>query len=176
MNSYGLALPMGLSNRVSSAANDVVPGELDTGLSAASTSRLDVWLGWLVRPLSIGRGANRGRWVTKYVERLIELERLEEDWDSFGGRPLQRGSVSAMNNVLVQLDEDIRSEPVVTMTPEGGLNCEWSSGEYVLELTSHEDLRVDVYFSEKGNEEYELSIQDAPDLRKWLWQASAPAV
>ena len=69
--------------------------------------------------------------------RLDELSALEEDWDSYGGRPPTARAIGAASRLIVEAtthDGDIPS--AVMPFPNGGLHVIWERGR--------DELQVDV--------------------------------
>jgi hypothetical protein len=163
---------MGWSNQVGIAEQEVIPANIESGLSRASSRSEEVWFAQArVEPIRF-----QGIWTETLWSRLADLSSLSSGWDSYDAPPLNREAVGLMIATLAQLDHNVRSAPKVLPTSQGGLLCMWTSGAYSLQLTSSEDGEINVYFSVDSGEEWEGPIERADDINKWLWQATAPSV
>lgn len=151
---------------------EVVNGDVEPRANQAAVSTHDVWL-------ASGPGGSWGGtrlWFSELRKRLAELSVLPKNWDSYGGEPLQPISVSALVSTLIRFDDTIRSRPRISLSHDGGLVCEWASGEFSVDLISSSDGAVTVYFADEvTGEEWEGPLQEAGNVDKWLWQASGPA-
>lgn len=58
-------------------------------------------------------------------ERFAELRALGENWDSYGGRPLQPGVEERARKILA----DLTADPLICMNPDGGVTLEWNDEE-----------------------------------------------
>lgn len=68
------------------------------------------------------------------TERFAHLRTLPENWDSYGGRPIQAGVEPAMQQILASL----RKTPYISATSNGGIEAMWrdSAGDEVLTITA----------------------------------------
>lgn len=69
--------------------------------------------------------------------RLDELSALEEDWDSYGGRPPTARAIGAASRLIVEATTRTGDVPSAVMPfPNGGLQVIWERGQ--------DELQVDV--------------------------------
>lgn len=71
-------------------------------------------------------------------ERFAELRTLTENWDSYGGRPLQPDIEARARKIL----DDLRGEPLICMHPDGGVDLEWSDEAICIEVRPLDGLGV----------------------------------
>jgi hypothetical protein len=115
-------------------------------------------------------------WFPTAVQRVEDLARRPQGWDSYGALQLQPEVASTLLQILYQLGSCIQSEPAISLTGEGGLVAEWSSSQSDLELTVNSPDDIQVYYSEHiANRDWEMPVSQASTLDKWLWRASATA-
>lgn len=60
--------------------------------------------------------------------RLDSLMGLRQDWDSYGGQPLQLPAADYAERLLVPLLAQRVAPPAIVPTSEGGLSLEWDHG------------------------------------------------
>jgi hypothetical protein len=114
------------------------------------------------------------QWFFSAVQRLEDLARRPQNWDSYGASPLQQEAAQLFLDILQQLSLFIQSEPTISLNNEGGLVAEWSSSQSDLELTVNSPDDIQVYYSDQvANREWEIPVSQANMLDKWLWRASA---
>lgn len=154
---------------VSSALRRVHPSALLTWSGTAATTRE-------VLPASAaGRVAGlRPPWFSSVLRRLYELSLRRENWDSYGGRPLDGASAAHFLALLDRLAPAIQSQPAISLTDQGGLLAEWKNADIALELSQEPDMPPSAYVSIiLSRHEWEGPVWDCPLLEKWLWRASS---
>jgi hypothetical protein len=52
---------------------------------------------------------------------LVEIQALPQDWDSYGAMPVTPAAVAAIRELL----QAMQSEPSISPTTDGGVECEW---------------------------------------------------
>jgi hypothetical protein len=112
-------------------------------------------------------------WLAGVVERVEELGQRGQGWDSYDGDPLSEDAANALLEVLFKLASCIQTEPMISLTSEGGLIAEWESSQAALELVAT-GSKVHVYYSEEASQrEWEMAAVECVPLDKWLWRASS---
>lgn len=73
-------------------------------------------------------------WPEVVYARLSELERLTEDWDSYGSKPVAPEVSARVRALLHQLMTPRTRTPQVVPLPDGGLQLEWHTLSSDLEI------------------------------------------
>lgn len=81
-------------------------------------------------------------WLIDAWRALETMARLEENWDSYGSRPLSMTAVEAASRVLYVLRNRRMPAPQLVPVSGGGLQFEWQEGNRELELEVFPDGRV----------------------------------
>jgi hypothetical protein len=115
-------------------------------------------------------------WLPDAIRRVIELSLLQKDWDSYGGEPLQSGSVMAFGLLITELGQTIQTQPVISLNGDGGLVLEWENEQASLVYVASADTTAQVYYAEPSGREWEGQAVECVLLEKWLWRASGRAV
>lgn len=114
------------------------------------------------------------QWATGLFERVAELAQLPDNWDSYGGSRMKQEPAQRLLDMLVKLGPYIQSEPSVSLTGAGGLNCEWRSQDAHLALQIDPASDPEIYFcNSSAGMEWEGSASHCSLLKRWLWQASS---
>ena len=113
-------------------------------------------------------------WVFSVQVRLLELARKPQGWDSYGARPLQVSSVSDFIEVLATFSHAIQSEPLVSLTSEGGLIATWENSAGCLDLITDPGQIPRIMYEDAVNgAEWDGPLRASPLVEKWLWHTSA---
>lgn len=132
-----------------------------TGLSNTATMSFR----YVEPPAGAGRDAAQGQWSEvidwpwgarqiPLVQRLLTLENLPKDWDSYGSQPPSKAAIAMGFTLLKGLDDGgLENLPMPRINPVsgGGILLEWESGqrELELEVLSDGDVR---YLKIEGGE------------------------
>lgn len=117
-------------------------------------------------------------WKKQVWSRVAEYSELTRGWDSYGAEPLAARAVYTLAETLMQFEDSVNESPRISMQVDGGLVCEWASGSAaagtsLLSLWFSPGGDVDVeYESELSGSSGIRPINEAPDLNKWIWDAS----
>jgi hypothetical protein len=68
------------------------------------------------------------------AERLQQLAALEENWDSYGARPLDPAALRTAQEIIEQALTWPAPAPRIFPVPDGGIQLEWRAGPVELEL------------------------------------------
>jgi hypothetical protein len=160
------AWPLG----VTSVPDPKLPATVRVPRDSTAMSSLEV----LPATPSEGGVRLKHRWITQVVERIIELSERDDGWDSYGSRRLQVQAAVPLLELLATYSYAIQSEPLISMTSEGGLLCAWQNSRAELELLFQPSESPMAYYSDlQSSREWDISIHESTLLEKWLWQASA---
>jgi hypothetical protein len=93
------------------------------------------------------------------LSKISELGGLEEDWDSYGARPVQRErAVTAVRFLLSLVDRDTPM-PTIVPTNRGGIQLEWHRTGADLEIQIEAPGRMEVFFEdEQADHPTELTL------------------
>lgn len=98
-------------------------------------------------------------WFHDLLTRISELGDLEENWDSYGARPVRpECAVMAVRFLLSYVDRDTPA-PSVVPTNRGGIQLEWHRAGADLEIQIESPGRMEVFFEDEraGQEEFTLT-------------------
>lgn len=79
------------------------------------------------------------RWLDDIEFELDELKTLEENWDSYGGQPIDRELIPKAMELLRAIRSSGVSKPFVAPVPNGGINIEWNTPEKFLGVKIRKD-------------------------------------
>jgi hypothetical protein len=112
-------------------------------------------------------------WLDAFAERVIEIEALPQDWDSYGALPVHRTALHALTRVLRKVANYASTAPTVAPTSSGGIRCEWANNDYELSLIAEPSGAVTVYFANLAlGAETEQELTEGLDIRFWVLLAS----
>lgn len=124
-------------------------------------------------PVLIGQsrdvGISRNAWLLPVVQRISDLARLPEGWDSYGARPLRVRAAQSTLEFLSSVSPVTSQGPAVSLTPEGGLICEWRRGSVSLVVECDPDGELSFYWSDDASEQEREGKVDTALLVKLLW-------
>jgi hypothetical protein len=67
-------------------------------------------------------------------QRLAELGKLQQGWDSESAPPINRDIIGAVRNFVESLPRHVATRPMVVPLSSGSVQLEWHHGRLVLEL------------------------------------------
>jgi len=85
-------------------------------------------------------------------EKLVELSLLEKNWDSYGGKPMTRLALQQAELLLRCFAAIDAVEPFVIPTSGGGIQLEWHTGGYDLEMEILDSGIVGEVYTTRYNE------------------------
>lgn len=94
-------------------------------------------------------------WFEPTLESMIELLRLEEDWDSYGAGAFEPQAIPLGLDLLRLTMSESTPIPLVVPAPRGGLQFEWHSPRYEIEVEVLPDGLLSYLF-----EDVEQSFED----------------
>jgi hypothetical protein len=115
-------------------------------------------------------------WVQATLQTLGHLLTLPQDWDSYGGRPVDPGCVwAAWQLLLVLMREDLPA-PSIVPTSRGGVQIEWHVKGIDLEIEVVTPRQFQASFEDAVTEEgWEKAITDvAQELAPWVARLARP--
>jgi hypothetical protein len=73
-------------------------------------------------------------WLREVYDRISDLKKLEQNWDSYGALPVADGAISSIRVLLSNLEIDDMPTPHVAPLPDGGVGLHWRVGARDLEI------------------------------------------
>jgi hypothetical protein len=73
-------------------------------------------------------------WLKEAYDRISDLKKLKENWDSCGGLPVSDAAIKSIRVLLSKLDIEDLPTPHVAPIPDGGLGLHWRVGARDLEI------------------------------------------
>ncbi len=91
-------------------------------------------------------------WLDERMDHLRSLLELQDNWDSYGGRAIDRQSVEIATQLLKALAvvEGVEA-PTVTASPDGNAALCWDNGRRSLDLEVMPDGRFEYVFLNEDN-------------------------
>lgn len=125
-----------------------------------------------VEPVVV-RASSTEEWAAHLWSRVVELSSLPRGWDSYGALPLQQLAIEALRDTIAELSNSINSAPAVSLTTDGGLQCEWLGAEHsvTLSIDGLGDVSVQHEHAPSGAE-WEGPLDEVLDLEKKVWHSS----
>lgn len=96
--------------------------------------------------------------VKTVVEKIAELARLSENWDSYGSRPIQPAAIEKTIELLRELSKFDLPLPQIFPVPGGGIQLEWQNAERELEIELLSDGSVEFLIVDEEGEMREGQI------------------
>ncbi len=87
-------------------------------------------------------------WFGDLLAKISELGNLEENWDSYGARPIDPRCALATTRLLLSLLDSRTPKPCVVPTARGGIQLEWHRAGADLEVRIESPTRCEVYFED----------------------------
>jgi len=105
--------------------------------------------------LKIEYSGDLGEALNGIVARLLDFERRETGWDSYGGRSLNDKAVMPAFKLILEGIKKCQ-QPRLQLTGAGELDLIWESDNRYLEVTAHADGTYDISFEDAAEgEEFE---------------------
>ena len=99
------------------------------------------------------------RWSRDLLAKISELGDLEEDWDSYGARPVDPQCAIATVTLLLSVFDSSTPKPSIVPTSRGGIQLEWHRAGANLEIEIESPSRFHVFFEdEQAGKESEVTL------------------
>lgn len=115
-------------------------------------------------------------WVAAVSRRLIELSKRQANWDPRGSRPLNISDTKDALMFLASVMSVDSPVPGITLLLSGGLELHWSVGDTDLEVIFDSAEGERVALLDHGDEDYELTPEEAASCADFLGSGQAVAV
>lgn len=116
----------------------------------------------------------RPAWLDAVARKCASFVELEDNWDSYGGRPVHESVAQAASDLLFQLVRPSAPAPTAVPTSRGGIQFEWHTPAVDLEIDLASPGRLSAVFENRTTgEEWEHQFQsDLTLLVKAIGQLS----
>ncbi|MGH9833350.1 MAG: hypothetical protein ACREBD_11345 [Blastocatellia bacterium] len=82
-------------------------------------------------------------WLLTALRKIAELAKLQENWDSYGSRPIQGAAIERTIELLRELSKFDLPLPQIFPVPGGGIQLEWQNAKCELEIEVRSDGSVE---------------------------------
>ncbi|PJA78299.1 MAG: hypothetical protein CO149_04800 [Nitrospirae bacterium CG_4_9_14_3_um_filter_51_5] len=92
-------------------------------------------------------------WQMQTIHKIIKLSNLQENWDSYDGKPPASNTISMAIKLIESLPWPYYDDvpvPAVIPTSEGGLQLEWSSEDRELDLEVRPSGHIELFKCQNG--------------------------
>jgi len=112
-------------------------------------------------------------WLPDAREEIEHLERLEENWDSYGSRCIQQAAIKSAIRFIFDIRRGLVPMPNIAPVPGGGIGFHWVMGGRDLELEFTPDGHVIYLKSFPGSERDSIegsigSREEANSVLEWV--------
>jgi hypothetical protein len=108
-------------------------------------------------------------WVRPAISAIVSVQTLPENWDSYGGKKINRGLISQSLSVLGLIMDATSPPPSVVPLGDGGIQLEWHRKQQDLEITfPADDLPQFFYHNRATGVEKEGLASDVTSLAQLL--------
>ena len=102
-------------------------------------------------------------WFDAVARKCFSFVELENNWDSYGGRPVHESVAQAAADLLSRLARPFTAEPTVVPTSGGGIQIEWRTSKVDLEIEFASAGRISALFENRATgqtweEEFESDL------------------
>jgi hypothetical protein len=104
-------------------------------------------------------------WLKEIYDRISDLKKLEENWDSYGGLPVADVAISRIRVLLSNLDIEDMPTPHVAPLPDGGIGMHWRVGARDLEIEVEADGSIHYLQSIIGGESVPGDAHTLPEAQ-----------
>jgi len=102
----------------------------------------------------------RPAWLDAVARKCASFVDLENNWDSYGGRPVHESVAQATSELLLKLARASSPAPTVVPTARGGIQLEWHTASVELEIDIASPGRLSAIFENRATgEEWEREFQ-----------------
>jgi len=113
-------------------------------------------------------------WKLQTIYKILGLSNLEENWDSYGGKPTDQIIINKTVELIQSLSfpYDEMPLPAVIPTSEGGLQLEWSEGGKELEIEIRSSGDIEWFMCQNGEpieEGFVKEIAQLNSLVSWVF-------
>lgn len=117
---------------------------------------------------ALGLFDNRASAIAQLKSDLLELSKLESNWDSYGAPKISIDAIGAAFETLPDLLSVGAEFPHIAPTPRGGIQAEWHSGPRSLEVEFVSPVHIELSYEDDDSgdaEDETLSFDLTPLYR-----------
>ncbi len=89
-------------------------------------------------------------WWPTAIKKITALMNLQENWDSYGAKPINVNLVHAGVNLLQEISTNEVPEPSIVPTSTGSLQFEWHTAGIDFELELISSTKIHAYFEDES--------------------------
>ena len=108
------------------------------------------------------------RWFRHLKTRLQEFLILESNWNGYGESPIHEGAVKRTIAVLDTVVSEMALQPDIVPTSEGGVQIEWASGGFEIEVEILPTGPAQVFIVEPSGREHECQASSHSEIWRIL--------
>lgn len=122
---------------------------------------------------SVRRYEDGTSWLPEARAEIAQLERLEENWDSYGSRPIQPAAVNGAIRFIFAIPAKLVPAPHISPIPGGGIGFHWRMAGRDLEIEVTPSGTIEFLKSYPGGdkEPEEGALVDVGDYSILRWVA-----
>lgn len=104
-------------------------------------------------------------WFHDLAEEIADLTRLPEDWDSYGGGPIDQKTAEVAINAIYRILAPGLPQPVVFAESAGGVGFEFHARDRELTIIAHSSGQISFHYEDplRGEEREGEGIPDCLD-------------
>lgn len=104
-------------------------------------------------------------WIEPTIAAFIEIQKLSENWDSYGGKPINQDLIKQSLSVLAQVMRANFPAPAVVPLGDGGIQIEWHRRQQDFEIAFLVDEAAQFYYRNRNTgESYEGDVDNTERL------------
>jgi hypothetical protein len=107
-------------------------------------------------------------WLKEIYDRISDLKKLRENWDSYGGLIVTDAAISSVRVLLANLDIEDTPTPHVAPLPDGGVGLHWRVGARDLEIEVEPNGNINYLQTNVGKESVSREVRSLPDAQSAL--------
>jgi hypothetical protein len=108
----------------------------------------------------------RHPWLGEVIKKAGELLHLKPNWNSYGGKPIQKKAMAAALAFLERMMQAPTPRPQMVPTSQGGVQLEWHERGIDIEIEFYPDESVGIAFEDEELKQ-EMS-KEGPEAKKCL--------
>ena len=107
---------------------------------------------------------SQSSWMQPLLDKVVRLETLRENWDSYGARPIDPNIAQATIKLLCEFLTPSDPIPSIVPTAHGSILLEWHEGGCDLEVEMRSPTSIQLVFDD-GNEQEESEQASFDQIR-----------
>jgi hypothetical protein len=107
-------------------------------------------------------------WLKEIYDRISDLKKLKEDWDSYGGLPVADEAISRIRVLLSNLDIEDMPKPHVAPLPDGGIGLHWRVADRDLEIEVEPNGAIHFLQTRVGGDSTPGDMRNLKEVQEYL--------